>query len=92
MTTPTEPISALPKRKLIVVPPIEKHPDNLLTGREVAAMLGVDPSWVKNHCTRVEPMLPFIQLGLGRTAKRRFKREHILQFIEENTRMPRKRI
>jgi hypothetical protein len=76
---------------LILVPPPVKDPDDLLNGREVATMLGVDVSWVKNHCTRVEPLLPHIKLGIGKNAKRRFKREHILQFIEENTRYPRSR-
>lgn len=73
------------------MPPAEKHPDHLLDSHEVAALLGVDVSWVKNHCTRVQPLLPYVQLGVGKNAKRRFKREHILQFIEENTRLPRKR-
>jgi hypothetical protein len=54
-------------------------------------MLGVNISWVKNHTTRVEPLLPHIQLGIGKNGKRRFKRQHIVQFIEDNTRMPRKR-
>jgi hypothetical protein len=79
------------RKKMILVPPMERHPDDLLDAHAVAAMLSVDVSWVKNHCTRVEPLLPYIQLGVGKNAKRRFKREHILKVIEENTRLPRQR-
>lgn len=86
---PREPTSPPPQRQLIPIPPPEKHPDDLFTGLEVAAMLGVDVSWVKNHCIRVEPLLPHVRLGIGKNAKRRFKREHIVQFIERNTRLPR---
>jgi hypothetical protein len=77
--------------KLEVVPvPAEKAPDRLLTSHEVADMLGVDVSWVKNHCTRVEPYLPFVRLGGGRYAMRRFRREQILEFIDLHTYHPRK--
>jgi hypothetical protein len=74
----------------LVTPPIEKAPDRLLNSYEVAEMLGVDVSWVKNHCTRVEPYLPFVRLGGGRYAMRRFRREQILAFIDEHTYHPRK--
>jgi hypothetical protein len=53
-------------------------------------MLGVDVSWVKNHTTRTEPLLPYVRLGAGRYAIRRFRREQILQFIEERTYTPRR--
>jgi hypothetical protein len=77
--------------KLELVPPVtEKHPDYLLNSHEVAEMLGVDVSWVKNHCTRVAPYLPYVRLGAGQYAMRRFRRDQILQFIEENTYTPRK--
>ena len=77
--------------KLELVPvPAENSQDRLLNSHEVAEMLGVDVSWVKNHCTRVEPYLPFVRLGGGRYAMRRFRRDQILQFIEENTYTPRK--
>ena len=61
-----------------------RTPDDLMTARDVAAMLSVDISWVKNHCTRVEPFLPHIRLGGGRSTTRRFRRADILQFIEEH--------
>lgn len=63
--------------------------DRLLNAREVAVLLGVDISWVKNHCTRAAPYLPYVQLGEGRYATRRFRREQILDFIESRTRIPR---
>jgi hypothetical protein len=78
-----------PKLEL-VSPNAEKNPDHLLNSREVAEMLGVDISWVKNHCTRVAPYLPHVRLGAGRYAMRRFRRDQILQFIEEHTFTPRK--
>lgn len=59
-------------------------PDDLLTAQEVAAMLAVNVSWVKNHCTRVEPFLPHIRLGGGRRTTRRFRHADILRFIEDH--------
>jgi hypothetical protein len=73
----------MPKLALIPPAPIQKSPDDLLDSRDVAKMLSVDISWVKNHCTVVEPFIPHIRLGGGRYATRRFKREDILKFIEE---------
>jgi hypothetical protein len=64
--------------------PLPKAPEDLLNAREVAAILAVDVSWVKNHCTRVEPFIPHIKLGGGRYATRRFKREHIMKFIDDH--------
>ncbi len=52
-------------------------------------MLGVDISWVKNHCTRTLPLLPYVQLGEGRYATRRFRRIDIIKFIDSRTRVPR---
>jgi hypothetical protein len=82
----------MPKLTLIPPLPIQKSPEDLLDYRDVAKMLSVNVAWVKNHCTRIEPFLPHSRLGVGRTAKRRFKREDILKFIEENmVAFPRKR-
>jgi len=75
---------------LHVVPALLKSPDDLLNQREVASWFGVDVSWVKNHCTRTEPILPFIQLGGGRYATRRFRREDIEEFLALHTIKPRK--
>src|SRR5271170_6199148 len=76
--------------RLQLVPPVKKYSDHLLNSHEVAEMLGVDVSWVKNHTTRTESFLPYVRLGAGRYAMRRFRRDQILQFIEENTYTPRK--
>lgn len=70
---------------LLVEDPPTKFPDDLINAHEVASMLSVSVSWVKDHCTRVKPFLPHVRLGGGRYINRRFKREHILKFIEENT-------
>ena len=71
--------------------PAPRKPEHLIDAHEVAAMLSVDISWVKNHCTRVAPYLPYVQLGLGKNAKRRFKPSEIAAFIDENTRRNKKR-
>jgi predicted DNA-binding transcriptional regulator AlpA len=77
------------KLELVTVP-AEKAPDRLLNAHEVADILGVDVSWVKNHCSRVKPFLPHVRLGGGRYAMRRFRREQILEFIDLHTYHPRK--
>lgn len=61
-----------------------RSPDDLLTARDVANLLAVNISWVKNHCTRVEPFLPHVKLGGGRYATRRFRHEDIMQFINDH--------
>lgn len=76
---------------LIPVQPPPKPDDRLLTSREVAEILNVDVSWVNNHCERIEPLLPFVPLGFGRGAKRRFRKVDILEFIENNLVRPRLR-
>lgn len=68
---------------LELVQPVTVDPDRLMNSREVADLLGVDVSWVKNHCTTVEPFLPHVVLGGGRYTTRRFRREDILTFIKE---------
>ena len=71
-------------------PEPEKSPEDLLNNRELAIWFGVDISWVKNHCTRTEPILPFIQLGGGRYATRRFRRCDIEEFLALHTVRPSK--
>ena len=51
----------------------------LLDVREVAAMLNVSPSWVRDHSTRKQPRLPVVRLG----SLLRFRREDILTWIDE---------
>jgi hypothetical protein len=77
MTTPSDPTSALPQRKLILVPPPLKNPDDLLNAREVGQMLGVDVSWVKNHSTRLLPFIPSVKWGDGPRSPRRYRRVDI---------------
>jgi hypothetical protein len=62
-----------------------KSDEELLNQREVAAWFGVDVSWVKNHCTRTQPILPFITLGGGRYMTRRFRRSDLLVFLAEHS-------
>jgi hypothetical protein len=89
MTTPPSPLS---KTKLILVPPPVKQPTDLLKAREVAVMLGVDVSWVKNHSTRLLPFIPSVKWGEGDRGPRRYRRADILRFIEDHVQTsPRKR-
>lgn len=60
-----------------------KDPDDLLDSHDVAKMLKVTVSWVKNHCTRNEPLLPHVKFGEGQRAATRFKRADIINFIEQ---------
>lgn len=76
--------------ELVETQPI-KPLDHLLNSREVASMLNVDVSWVKNHCKKVKPLLPFVKLGDGPRSGRRFRRKDIIEFIEDNLVVPRKR-
>ena len=79
------------KLELIEPKPIEKGPDDLLDMHDVARMLSVSISWVKDHCTRIKPLLPHVELGTGERRLRRFRRSDITLFIEENLVIPRKR-
>jgi hypothetical protein len=72
------------KLQLIHPLPDQKSPEDLLDSHDVAKMLKVTVSWVKNHCTRNKPLLPHVKFGNGRRAATRFKREDILRFIEEH--------
>jgi hypothetical protein len=79
----------LPPANPIALPVTVTDHERLMNSREVAEMLGVDISWVKNHCTRTLPLLPYVQLGEGRYATRRFRRIDIIKFIDSRTRVPR---
>jgi Helix-turn-helix domain len=74
----------MPKLKLIPPLPDQKSPEDLLDGHDVAKMLNVTISWVRNHCTRNKPLLPHVKFGSGQRAATRFKREDILKFIDEH--------
>lgn len=59
----------------------EQNP--LLDEHDVARMLNVNVSWVKNHSTRVRPILPSVKLGASKRSKRRYRKEDIQQFIAD---------
>jgi excisionase family DNA binding protein len=54
-------------------------PERLLDVSEVAALLNVSPSWVRDHCGRKRPKLPVVRLG----SLLRFRREDVLAWICE---------
>lgn len=56
--------------------------DELMDAHEVAQMLHVHVSWVRNHSVNIKPILPSIKMGPGRTAKRRFRRSDVLRFVQ----------
>ena len=84
MTTPHEPTSPLPQRKLILIPPPVKHPDDLLNAREVATMLNVTVDWVKNHSTRLMPFIPSVKWGDGPKGPRRYRHVDILRSVDDH--------
>jgi hypothetical protein len=54
--------------------------EGLLDREAVAKLLGVTGSWVKDHTTRVEPILPHIKMA----RKVRFRVEDIERFVHEH--------
>jgi hypothetical protein len=57
----------------------QNPPTTLLTPNEVAQILNVSPSWVRDHATRKQPRIPVIKLG----KLLRFRPEDIILFLEE---------
>ena len=55
---------------------------SLLDAKQVARLLHVSESWVREHCNGKEPRLPAMKLGQGRTALVRFHLNDIEQFIQ----------
>lgn len=55
-------------------------PDDLLDAHEAAEVLGVEVQWVRDHTTRVKPIIPHSRIG-RRTV--RFERAELLRFIQE---------
>jgi predicted DNA-binding transcriptional regulator AlpA len=65
--------------------PTPKPDDHLLTMDEVATMLGVSISFVKNHSTRVKPFIPSVKWGdEGTRSTRRYRKADIMKFIEDH--------
>ena len=54
-------------------------PTNLLTVGDVARILNVSPTWVRDHGTRRQPRLPALKMG----KLLRFRPEDIAQFLED---------
>jgi excisionase family DNA binding protein len=52
--------------------------DKLLTPDEVAVLMDVKMSWVMDHVTRVEPIIPHIRLG----KVIRFKRDAVVAWLD----------
>lgn len=61
---------------------MDAHPDDILTADEVAQLLNVRPSWVKEYARR--GIIPKRQLG----RYSRFKRGEVLEWFEEQTAGP----
>jgi excisionase family DNA binding protein len=57
------------------------NPEGLLTVADVADWFGVSRSWVYDHVTRKQPLLPCIRIG----EVTRFRRVDIEKFIEEHS-------
>src|ERR1035437_710541 len=53
----------------------------LLDAKQVARLLHVSESWVREHSNGKEPRLPAMKLGQGRTALVRFHMSDIEEFI-----------
>lgn len=63
----------------------DKQDNNvLLDANDVAGMLNVSLGWVKMHTTVRRPRLPSVKLGNTPRAKRRYRRDDILQFIQDH--------
>ncbi len=58
----------------------------LLTAVQVAEMLQVSPSWVREHSTSKYPKLPAMKLGTGKTAVVRYHPADIMEFVEAERR------
>jgi hypothetical protein len=57
-------------------------PATLLDAKQVARLLHVSESWVREHCNGKEPGLPAMKLGQGKTALVRFHLNDIEEFIQ----------
>jgi excisionase family DNA binding protein len=56
------------------------QPTSLLSLDDVAELLQVSKSWVRDHTTRRSPRIPVVRFG-GRRAVLRFRRQDIDKFI-----------
>ena len=63
----------------------------LLDAKQVARLLHVSESWVREHCNGKEPRLPAMKLGQGKTALVRFHLNDIEEFIQSQRERARSR-
>jgi excisionase family DNA binding protein len=52
--------------------------EKLLTPDEVASLLDVKVSWLMDHVTRIEPIIPHIRIG----KMIRFKRQAVMEWLD----------
>jgi predicted DNA-binding transcriptional regulator AlpA len=71
----------------------EENPERLLNPHEVADMLGMSASWVRDHAAspagkkaKRHPVLPVVRIGSSHRAELRFRRQDIEEFIARNLR------
>jgi predicted DNA-binding transcriptional regulator AlpA len=67
-------------------------PARLLDAKQVAQLLHVSESWVREHCNGKEPRLPAMKLGQGKTALVRFHVHDIEEFIKSQRERARSRV
>lgn len=60
---------------------VTSQPKPLLTLDDVATLLGVSKSWVRDHATRRNPRIPVVRLG-HRRAVLRFRPQDVEEFID----------
>ena len=63
----------------------------LLDTKQVAELLNVSESWVREHSSSKEPRLPAIKLGEGKTCLIRFHPDDIRRFVSEQRERARQR-
>ena len=63
----------------------------LLDAKQVARLLHVSESWVREHSNGKEPRLPAMKLGQGKTALVRFHINDIEDFIRNQRELARRR-
>jgi hypothetical protein len=56
---------------------------SLLTAAEVAKILSVSQSWVREHSTTKTPRLPAMKMGSGKTASVRYHPADIMDFVDD---------
>jgi excisionase family DNA binding protein len=55
--------------------------EKFLTPDDIAALLDVKVSWVMDHVTRIEPIIPHVRIG----KMIRFRRQEVMQWLDSLT-------